>query len=116
MKRSYIASMGLTAALLVAVGGAAIATFRPGRTADPSAHPARVCASAGTANSVFHSVPRKEAARKASPPGDLLTAQVRVATLCYTYAGPVCPMAVAVPAGTLCECPSIYGPLPGVAD
>jgi hypothetical protein len=112
MKRPYIASMVLTAALLFATGGA-LATFRHGRTADPSAHPARVCGLNNSAPSVSQPSARKQAGDKVN---GRLTAQVQVATVCYTYAGPVCPMFVAVPVGAPCVCETVYGPLPGIAD
>ena len=43
----------------------------------------------------------------------LIRAQFVPAPYCYTFAGPVCAMAVALPAGVPCTCPSNWGPLPG---
>ena len=43
----------------------------------------------------------------------LLEAQFVPAPYCYTFAGPVCRMSVALPAGYSCFCPSSAGPLPG---
>ena len=40
----------------------------------------------------------------------------QVALYCYTYAGPVCPMRVAVPVGSPCTCYYPDGALTGVAD
>jgi hypothetical protein len=37
------------------------------------------------------------------------------ATTCYTFDGPICPLAVLIPPGSACECVSPYGVLPGVA-
>jgi hypothetical protein len=39
----------------------------------------------------------------------------QVALYCYTYAGPVCPMVIAVPPGTPCTCSYPYGALAGIA-
>jgi hypothetical protein len=47
---------------------------------------------------------------------DFLTfEQVPVASACYTYAGPICPMRVAVPIGWPCTCYYPDGALRGVA-
>jgi hypothetical protein len=46
----------------------------------------------------------------------LLRAQFVPATACYTFQGPVCPMAVTVPQGAPCTCYFVgYPPLPGTA-
>ena len=39
-----------------------------------------------------------------------------IALYCYTFAGPVCPMRVAVPPGSPCTCYYPDGALPGVAQ
>ena len=43
----------------------------------------------------------------------LVQAQFAPAPYCYTFAGPVCSMSVALPPGYPCVCPSVWGPLPG---
>jgi hypothetical protein len=45
----------------------------------------------------------------------LVQSQFVPAPFCYTFAGPVCSMMVALPAGSPCTCPNPYGPgvLPG---
>jgi len=45
----------------------------------------------------------------------LVQAQFVPATACYTFAGPVCRMSVAIPQGSPCSCPSPWGYLPGTA-
>jgi hypothetical protein len=44
----------------------------------------------------------------------LVQAQFGPAPYCYTFAGPVCSMSVALPAGSSCGCPSDWGYLPGI--
>jgi hypothetical protein len=42
-------------------------------------------------------------------PRMLEVAQVPIASACYTFAGPVCPMVVAVPVGAPCHCGALVG-------
>jgi hypothetical protein len=44
----------------------------------------------------------------------LVEAQFAPAPYCHTFAGPVCSMSVALPAGSSCGCPSVWGYLPGI--
>ena len=115
MKRPYIASIGLTATMLLAVGSVATATYRRGPSADPTAHSASVCDTNHTGHSISKPAMNTEAEAKASLPAVRLTAQVQYSFVCQTYAGPVCGMAVAIPVGAACWCPSVYGPLTGYA-
>jgi hypothetical protein len=46
---------------------------------------------------------------------ELAQIYVPVATACYTYAGPVCPMAIALPPGSSCTCYYADGALAGIA-
>ena len=47
---------------------------------------------------------------RANPTADI------IASDCYTFAGPVCPMRVEVPVGSSCYCSNAYGALPGIAQ
>lgn len=115
MKRLYIASMGLAATVLLAAASIVTATYGHGLTADPTAHPKSVCGLYNPGHQASQPGTPKEAEAKASPSAVRLTAQVPIATVCYTFAGPTCPMFNLVPAGSLCECPSPFGPLEGIA-
>jgi hypothetical protein len=42
-------------------------------------------------------------------PRRLEVAQVPIASACYTFAGPICPMVVAVPVGAPCHCGTLSG-------
>jgi hypothetical protein len=44
----------------------------------------------------------------------LVQAQFAPAPYCYTFAGPVCSMNIALPACSSCTCPKPWGRLPGI--
>src|ERR1022692_2606948 len=115
MKRPYIASIGLTAAMVFAAVSIATANYSHGLKANPTAHPVSLCGLNKPGHSTSKPATAKQTEAKASLPANRLTAQVPIATTCYTFAGPTCPMVIAVPVGSFCTCNYPGGALAGRA-
>jgi hypothetical protein len=116
MKHLHIASVGLAALLVLAAVSVATATYGHAPATDPTAHSVSVCGLNNTEHQKSQPTPSKETAGKASLPTARLTAQVPIATVCQTFAGPICPMYVAVPVGSPCTCYYPNGALAGIAQ
>ena len=114
MKRSLLAILLAASNLLLVANFAGAETPQPGvNTADSSSNrgPAQDKMEAVYESLMWHPVQLRFASELQQ------MSQVWVATYCYTYAGPVCPMRVAVPVGTPCACYDAYGnSLAGVAN
>jgi len=100
MKRLYIGSIGLAAAIALAAVTFATANYSPGAKVLRPAPTGSICSLTNSGSPALKS----PTAQKAGLPANRLTAQVQYATTCYTYAGPTCPMTVLVPSGSPCTC------------
>jgi hypothetical protein len=114
MKRLHIASIGLAAFMALAAVSFATATYGHAPSAYPAAHSASVCSLNNNEHQKSQPTPSNGTRAKASLPAARLTAQVPIATVCQTLAGPACPMVVALPVGSPCTCYFPYGALAGV--
>jgi hypothetical protein len=114
MHTRFVMTMTLALACAFASGNSAIAASGPNVPAKTDANTASQSDThfiwltyAATGNNPLSS---KE------PGSDLFElVQVQFALYCYTYAGPVCPMRVAVPVGSPCTCYYPDGALAGIA-
>ena len=113
MKHLYLASIVLTDALVLAAVGVATATF--GHGARPASDAAMLCGTNNSGQTISKPRPEKQAEAKSDPSVVRLTAQIPVATRCYTYAGSSCPLVNTVPARTPCKCYYPYGWSAGIA-
>lgn len=113
MKHLFLASIGLADALVLAALWLAAATF--GHGARPAGDAAMVYGTNNPGQTISKPGTEKQAEAKSNPSVVRLTAQIPVATCCYTYAGSSCPLVNTVPARTPCRCYYPYGWLAGIA-
>jgi hypothetical protein len=104
MKRLYIASIAITAAIVLATVSVATATYSHGPTAVSAALSGGACSLNVTAHPALQPATAQKTDGKAGLPSVRLAAQAQYATTCYTFAGPTCPMTVLVPPGSACTC------------
>jgi hypothetical protein len=107
MKRLYLASIGLTAGMMLAAVSVATAAYGDAPSADPTARSASGYGLNNVGPQGSQPPLSKEATAKANLPAARLMTHVQIAPVCQqayrkdmTFAGPACPMYVIVPVGS----------------